>query len=125
MKFEKKKKILVVDDEPHIVNLVRLTLSGEKYEVYSAYSGQEALRLAQQIRPDLILLDIMMPNMDGYQVCEELRKDKRTANVPIMILSAKSQLVDKFKSINVGADDYVVKPFDPDELIKRVKVNIS
>lgn len=125
MKNDKKKKILVVDDEPHIVNLVRLTLSGEKYEVYSAYSGQEAVRLAQQIKPDLILLDIMMPNMDGYQVCEELRKDKKTANVPIMILSAKSQLVDKFKSINVGADDYMVKPFDPEELIKRVKVNIS
>lgn len=125
MKTEKKKKILVVDDEPHIVNLVRLTLSGQKYEVYSAYSGQEALRLSKQINPDLVILDIMMPNMDGYQVCEELRKDKKTANTPIMILSAKSQLVDKFKSINVGADDYIVKPFDPEELMKRVKVNIN
>jgi DNA-binding response OmpR family regulator len=121
----KKQKILIVDDEPHIVNLVRLTLSGEKYEVFSAYSGMEALALAKQIRPDLIILDLMMPNMDGYQVCEELRKDSRTMNTPIMILSAKSQLVDKFKSINVGADDYMVKPFDPEELVKRVKVNMS
>ena len=125
MKTYKKKKILVVDDEPHIVNLVRLTLSGERYDVYSAYSGKEAIQLAKQIDPDLIILDIMMPNMDGYQVCEELRKDKKTVNTPIMILSAKSQLVDKFKSINVGADDYIVKPFDPEELMKRVKVNIS
>lgn len=121
----KKQKILVVDDEPHIVNLIRLTLSGEKYEVYSAYSGKEALELAKQITPDLIILDLMMPNMDGYQVCEEIRKDKRLAELPIMILSAKSQLVDKFKSINVGADDYVVKPFDPEELLRRVKVNIN
>lgn len=120
-----KQKILVVDDEPHIVNLIRLTLSGEKYEVFSAYSGKEAVTLAKQIVPDLIILDLMMPSMDGYQVCEELRKDAKTMNTPIMILSAKSQLVDKFKSINVGADDYMVKPFDPEELIKRVKVNMS
>jgi two-component system, OmpR family, alkaline phosphatase synthesis response regulator PhoP len=120
-----KQKILVVDDEPHIVNLIRLTLSGEKYEVFSAYSGNEALNLAKQIVPDLIILDLMMPNVDGYQVCEELRKDAKTMNTPIMILSAKSQLVDKFKSINVGADDYMVKPFDPEELVKRVRVNMN
>ncbi|MGM5483617.1 MAG: response regulator transcription factor [Nanobdellota archaeon] len=121
----RKNKVLVVDDEPHIVNLIRLTLSGDKYEVYSAYSGLEAIKLAKQIKPSLIILDLMMPNVDGYQVCEEIRKDKSTTETPIMILSAKSQLVDKFKSINVGADDYMVKPFDPDELVKRVKVNLS
>ena len=121
----KKQKILVVDDEPHIVNLVRLTLSGDKYEVYSAYSGKEAIELAKKISPNLIILDLMMPAVDGYQVCEEIRKDEQTANVPIMILSAKSQLADKFKSINVGADDYMIKPFDPEELIKRVKINVE
>ncbi len=125
MKAIKKNKILVVDDEPHIVNLIRLTLAGDNYEVYSAYSGSEAIKLAKQILPNLIILDLMMPNIDGYQVCEDIRKDNKTAQIPIMILSAKSQLVDKFKSINVGADDYMVKPFDPDELLKRVKVNID
>lgn len=121
----KKQKVLVVDDEPHIVNLVRLTLSGDKYEVYSAYSGTEAIKLAKKIVPQLIILDLMMPTIDGYQVCEEIRKDKKLTDVPIMILSAKSQLADKFKSINVGADDYMIKPFDPEELIKRVKINIE
>jgi DNA-binding response OmpR family regulator len=124
-KQTKKQKILVVDDEPHIVNLIRLTLTGEKYEVYSAYSGHEALQLVNQIMPDLIVLDLIMPAMDGYEVCEEIRKNPKTANIPIMILSAKSQLADKFKSINVGADDYMVKPFSPEELVKRVKVNIN
>lgn len=123
--MENKKKVLVVDDEPHIVNLVRLTLSQEKYEIYSAYTGKEAIALAKQLVPNLIILDLMMPTIDGYKVCEELRKDKITTNIPIMILSAKSQLADKFKSINVGADDYMIKPFDPEELIKRVKINID
>jgi len=123
--MEQKKKILVVDDEPHIVNLVRLTLSQEKYEIYSAYTGKEAIELAKQIIPNLVILDLMMPSVDGYQVCEELRKNKKTANIPVMILSAKSQLADKFKSINVGADDYMIKPFDPDELVKRVKINVE
>lgn len=125
MRQAKKQKILVVDDEPHIVNLIRLTLTGDKYEIYSAFSGLEAIKLAKQIKPSLIILDLMMPNIDGYQVCEEVRKDPKIADTPIMILSAKSQLVDKFKSINVGADDYLVKPFDPEELVKRVKVNIE
>lgn len=125
MNKAKKQKILVVDDEPHIVNLIKLTLSGDKYEVFGAYSGLEAIKFAKQIRPNLIILDLMMPNIDGYQVCEEVRKDPKLTNTPIMILSAKSQLVDKFKSINVGADDYLVKPFDPEELLKRVKVNIE
>jgi two-component system alkaline phosphatase synthesis response regulator PhoP len=125
MRQVKKQKVLVVDDEPHIVNLIRLTLSGDKYDIYSAFSGLEAIKLAKQIKPNLIILDLMMPNIDGYQVCEEIRKDPKIAETPIMILSAKSQLVDKFKSINVGADDYLVKPFDPEELLKRVKVNIE
>jgi len=125
MKNSKTSKILVVDDEPHIVNLIKLTLTSDKYEIFSAYSGTEALKLAKQIKPDLIILDLMMPNIDGYEVCENLRKDPKTSELPIMILSAKSQLVDKFKSINVGADDYMTKPFDPEELIKRVKINLN
>lgn len=118
-----KPKILVVDDEPHIVNLIKLTL-GEEYEFFEAYSGMEALKVLKKHTPDMIILDLMMPNMDGYSVAQEVRKHKDTQHVPIMILSAKSQIVDKFKSINVGADDYMVKPFEPNELIRRVKMNL-
>ncbi|MFW5745933.1 MAG: response regulator transcription factor [Nanoarchaeota archaeon] len=119
-----KQKILIVDDEPHIVNLVKLTL-GDEYDYIEAFSGLEAIKKAKKEIPDIIILDIMMPNVDGYQVCTELRKHSKTRDIPIMILSAKSQIVDKFKSINVGADDYMVKPFDPAELSKRVKMNLA
>jgi len=119
-----RKKILVVDDEPHIVNLIKLTL-GDEFDFSEAYSGKEAISIAKKQRPDLIILDLMMPNVDGYQVCVELRSHAQTQNIPIMILSAKSQIVDKFKSINVGADDYMVKPFEPTELIRRVRINLA
>jgi DNA-binding response OmpR family regulator len=121
---ERKKSILVVDDEPHIVNLVKLTLSDD-YIVHEAYSGQEALKILKSVKPDLVLLDLMMPSMDGYQVCLEIRNNPQTKDIPVMILSAKSQIVDKFKSINVGADDYVVKPFEPTDLLRRVQQNLG
>lgn len=119
-----KKEILVVDDEPHIVNLVKLTL-GDEYIIHEAYSGLEALRILADVTPDLIILDLMMPTMDGYQVCSEIRNNPRTKDIPVMILSAKGQIIDKFKSINVGADDYVVKPFEPSDLAKRVRMNLN
>jgi len=119
-----KPKILIVDDEPHIVNLIKLTL-GEDYDFFEAYSGLEAIKLAKREVPDMVILDLMMPNIDGYQVCTEIRSYANTQNIPVMILSAKGQIVDKFKSINVGADDYMVKPFEPAELVRRVKMNLS
>jgi DNA-binding response OmpR family regulator len=118
-----KPTILVVDDEPHIVNLIKLAL-GDEYDFLEAFSGMETVRLAKKHAPDLVILDLMMPNVDGYQVCTELRSTSSTQNIPIMILSAKSQVIDKFKSINVGADDYMVKPFEPAELIRRVQMNL-
>ncbi len=110
--------VLVVDDEKNIVQLARLYLNKEGYEVESAYDGLEALKKAKSVRPDLIILDIMMPEMDGLDVCKELRK---TSNVPIIMLTAKGDDIDRIVGLELGADDYVTKPFNPRELVARVK----
>ncbi len=110
--------ILVVDDEKNIVQLARLYLSKEGYQVESAYDGAEGLKKAMSIRPALIILDIMMPEMDGLAVCKELRK---TSNVPIIFLTARGDDVDRVVGLEIGADDYVTKPFNPRELVARVK----
>ena len=110
--------ILVVDDEKNIVQLARLYLGNEGFEVEEAYDGKQALDKARAIAPDLIVLDIMMPEMDGITVCKELRK---TSNVPVIILTARDDDVDKIVGLEIGADDYVTKPFNPRELVARVK----
>ena len=110
--------ILVVDDEKNIVQLARLYLNNEGFRVEAAYDGAQALEKAKSLRPDLIVLDIMMPEVDGLSVCKELRK---TSNVPIIILTARSDDVDRIVGLELGADDYVTKPFNPRELVARVK----
>jgi two-component system alkaline phosphatase synthesis response regulator PhoP/two-component system response regulator ResD len=110
--------ILVVDDEKNIVQLARLYLGNEGFQVEEAYDGKQALDKARSVNPDLIVLDIMMPEMDGISVCKELRK---TSNVPVIILTARDDDVDKIVGLEVGADDYVTKPFNPRELVARVK----
>ncbi|HEX9642335.1 MAG TPA: response regulator transcription factor [Candidatus Krumholzibacteria bacterium] len=110
--------ILVVDDEKNIVQLARLYLDKEGFQVESAYDGEQALEKAKAVRPDLIILDIMMPGMDGLSVAKELRK---TSNVPIIILTARGDDVDRIVGLELGADDYVTKPFNPRELVARVK----
>ena len=110
--------ILVVDDEKNIVQLARLYLGNEGFQVEEAYDGKQALEKARSTNPDLIVLDIMMPEMDGISVCKELRK---TSNVPVIILTARDDDVDKIVGLEVGADDYVTKPFNPRELVARVK----
>jgi DNA-binding response OmpR family regulator len=110
--------ILVVDDEKNIVQLARLYLGNEGFNVEEAYDGKQALEKARSTNPDLIVLDIMMPEMDGLSVCKELRK---TSNVPVIILTARNDDVDKIVGLEVGADDYVTKPFNPRELVARVK----
>ena len=110
--------ILVVDDEQNIVKLARLYLNKDGYQVEAAYDGAEALEKAKSLRPDLIILDIMMPEMDGLAVCRELRK---TSNVPIIILTARDDDVDRIVGLELGADDYMTKPFNPRELVARVK----
>ena len=110
--------ILVVDDERNIVQLARLYLNKEGFQVEAAYDGAQALEKAKSLQPDLIILDIMMPELDGFSVCKELRK---TSNVPIIILTARSDDVDRIVGLELGADDYVSKPFNPRELVARVK----
>src|SRR3989304_4342966 len=110
--------ILVVDDEKNIVQLARLYRNNEGFRVEAAYDGAQALEKAKSLRPDLIVLDIMMPEVDGLSVCKELRK---TSNVPIIILTARSDDVDRIVGLELGADDYVTKPVNPRELVARVE----
>ena len=110
--------ILVVDDEKNIVQLARLYLNNEGFHVEAAYDGRQALEKARTVRPDLIVLDIMMPEVDGLTVCRELRK---SSNVPIIILTARGDDVDRIVGLELGADDYISKPFNPRELVARVK----
>ncbi|MGQ9676391.1 MAG: response regulator [Chloroflexota bacterium] len=110
--------ILVVDDEKNIVQLLRLYLSREGYQVETAYDGQSALEKARTARPALVLLDLMLPDLDGFEVCRQLR---RVSDVPIIMLTARGEDVDKVVGLEIGADDYVTKPFNPRELIARVK----
>lgn len=110
--------ILVVDDEPNIVELVRLYLRKEGFSVESASNGREGLEKARSLKPALVLLDIMMPEMDGIEVCRALRKD---GEIPVIMLTARSDDVDKIVGLELGADDYVTKPFNPRELVARVK----
>lgn len=113
-----KQKILIVDDDMHIAELVSLYMMKDGYETEEVYDGREAVKAAETFQPDLILLDLMLPGMDGYQVCREVRKNSL---VPIIMLTAKGETFDKVLGLELGADDYIVKPFDPKELVARVK----
>ncbi len=116
-----KSKILVVDDEPEAVELVEFNLKGAGYEVSTASDGAEALNKARRIQPNLVILDVMMPEIDGMEVCKLLRRDPVTSGIPIIMLTAKASEVDRVLGLELGADDYVVKPFSPRELVLRVK----
>jgi diguanylate cyclase (GGDEF)-like protein len=113
--------ILVVDDDPDIARFVEVNLRSAGYEVSVAGDGAEALDLATEIRPDLVLLDVMMPRLDGFEVAQRLRKNPQTANTSIIMLTAKALSSDKVTGLQSGADDYIIKPFDPIELLARVK----
>lgn len=113
-----KQCILIVDDEEDIRDLLQIYLANEGYDVIMAADGLEAMEVLEKANIDLIILDIMMPKMDGIQACMKIRKDK---NVPIIMLSAKSEDIDKILGLNTGADDYVTKPFNPLEVVARVK----
>ena len=114
-------RVLIVEDEPDIRELVVHHLKREGYQVSAASSGEEALRQVQAAPPDLVLLDLMMPAMDGLEVCRRLRQDPATAMLPIVMLTAKGDEVDRVLGLEIGADDYVVKPFSPKELVARVR----
>ncbi len=113
-----KTKILVVDDDKHISEVVKLYLEKEGYDVYIAEDGHEAVNMFKAVQPKLVVLDIMLPGIDGMQVCNEIR---RIDNTPIIMLSAKGEVFDKVLLLELGADDYMVKPFEPKELIARIK----
>jgi len=116
-----KGKILIVEDDRDIAEMVEYNLTEEGYETISAPDGRTGVELAGKGRPDLIILDIMLPVMDGFEVCRALKSDSSTADIPIIILSAKSQETDKVLGLELGADDYVTKPFSPRELIARTR----
>jgi DNA-binding response OmpR family regulator len=111
-------EILVVDDDPPGLKLISFLLREEGYVVSTAQDGQTALKVMQQRSPDLVILDVMMPHIDGFEVCSRIRK---MANIPVIFLSAKGQVDDKVKGLSIGADDYLVKPFEPSELLARVE----
>ena len=116
------KRVLVVDDEPNIVDILRFNLEREGYEVITASDGLEGLSQARSQGPDLILLDVMMPEMDGFQVCQELRREDKLT--PIIMLTAREEEADRVMGLELGADDYVSKPFSVRELMARVRTNI-
>lgn len=111
-------KIMVVDDEPSVVELIAYNLEAEGFSVLKAFDGTEALSLTRRENPDLVILDLMLPGMDGLAVCRELRKEMDT---PILILTARKEVVDRVVALEIGADDYLVKPFSPRELVARIK----
>jgi diguanylate cyclase (GGDEF)-like protein len=115
-------RILIVDDDPDILDILRLTLSEENYEVLEARDGEEALSLVKAKSPDLVLLDYKIPKMDGRQVCHQIKQDLLLRHLPIIMVTGKGDLDDKVGGIDAGADDYVVKPFEPKELLARIRM---
>ena len=116
-----KPKVLVVDDEPDAIELIAFNLKGAGLDVVTASDGAEALKKAAHHTPDLIILDVMLPEVDGLEVCKVLRRSPKTAGVPILMLTSKAAEVDRIVGLELGADDYVTKPFSPRELVLRVK----
>jgi DNA-binding response OmpR family regulator len=115
------KKILVVDDETELLKALSIRLKTSGYEVITASDGQEGLEKAKSLNPDLIVLDILMPKMDGYEVCRMLKFDEKYKSIPVIMLTAKAQDIDKAMGKKVGADDYITKPFETQDLVDKIK----
>lgn len=120
-----RKRLLLIDDDPNLILLVKDYLEFRGYEVITADNGKEALDLLTHDLPDMIICDIMMPEMDGYGFVEEVRQDQRTSWIPVLFLSAKGQSQDRIKGLNLGADVYMVKPFEPEELVAQVESSLK
>lgn len=118
---DKKPRLLLVDDEPGLRTAVKTYLEDEGFEVSTAVDGEEGWEKAQQIIPDLVISDVMMPRCDGYELLKRLREDERLAGTPVIFLTAKGMTVDRTQGYSAGVDDYIPKPFDPDELVARVR----
>jgi DNA-binding response OmpR family regulator len=119
------KKILVVDDEVDLVETVRFPLEMEGFDVLVSYNGEDALSQARKEKPDLIILDLMLPKLDGYKVCRLLKFDERYKHIPILMLTAKTQEKDKVLGKETGADEYITKPFEMDYLMEKVKAYLN
>ena len=119
-----RKNILVVEDEKDIIEVLRYYLEKENYRVHVAEDGFTALEVAEKIVPNLIILDLMLPKLDGMEVCKRLKKDERLREIPVIMLTAKAEETDKVRGLELGADDYVTKPFSAKELMARVKAHI-
>ena len=119
------KKILIVDDEADLVETVRFPLEMEGFNVLVSYNGEDGLGQARREKPDLILLDLMLPKLDGYKVCRLLKFDERYKNIPILMLTAKTQEKDKALGLETGANEYITKPFDLEKLVEKVKEYLS
>jgi len=114
-------KILVVDDEVYILHILDFILGAENYDVITASNGEQALQKVQEEKPDLVVLDIMMPKLDGYETCRVIKNDPKTKLIPVILLTAKGREVDQKLGKEVGASDYITKPFSPSKLIERVQ----
>jgi len=119
------KRILIVDDEVDLVETVRFPLELEGFDVLVSYNGEDALSQARKEKPDLIILDLMLPKLDGYKVCRLLKFDERYKHIPILMLTAKTQEKDKALGMETGADEYITKPFEMDALMEKVKLYLS
>ena len=118
--MESKKTILVVDDERDLVETIKIRLVAEGFQVIEAFDGFQGLEKVKAQNPDLVLLDVMMPKLNGYQVCREIKKSDRLKNIPVIMLTSKTQESDKFWGVEVGADDYLAKPFEFDLLLQSI-----
>lgn len=125
MKDDSRELVLVADDDEDIVRFVEVNLRLEGFDVATASDGEQALQRAYDMTPDLVLLDVMMPKIDGFEVCQRLRSDSRTKHISVIMLTAKSLSADKVVGLTAGADDYMIKPFDPIELVARVRTNLQ
>jgi two-component system phosphate regulon response regulator PhoB len=116
-----KESILIIEDDRDIVELIEYNLQEQGYQTISALNGEDGVEIAKKQQPDLVILDIMLPVIDGFEVCKILKTESRTSGIPVIILSAKSQETDKVVGLELGADDYITKPFSPRELIARIR----
>jgi len=114
-------RVLVIEDDPSTLRFLEYTLQQEGFEILTAKNGLDGLKMAQNLRPDLIILDIMLPGLDGYEVCHKLRQKPETANVLVLVLSAKARQEDKDIGMKMGADAYLTKPVDPTEIVNKVQ----
>lgn len=116
------KRILCIEDEPEMIDLIKLILGRRGYDVYGATGGIEGARLVREILPDLVLLDLMMPDMDGWEVYQQMKADPATRNIPVIVVTAKAQNIDKVLGLHIAkVDDYIAKPFGPQELLDSVE----